>query len=69
MFSYIPATLTSALPGANGQGYGGLAASPGPTMKPFTSTVLITFHPSKGSVLIRTFRMPRLPVPFMVGEL
>ena len=51
------------------KGYGSLAASPGPTMKPFTSTVLITFHPSKGSVLIRTFRMPRLPMPFMVGEL
>ena len=72
-FSYIPTTLTNALPGAQwimdmgtGNGY---AASIGPVMKPFTSTILIIFHPSKGSMLIRTFRMLRLPVPFMAGEL
>ena len=51
------------------KGYGNLAVSVGPIMKPFISTILIIFHPSKGSMLIRTFRMLRLPVPFMVGEL
>ena len=51
------------------KGYVNLAASIGPVMKPFTSTILIIFHPSKGSMLIRTFRMLRLPVPFMAGEL
>ena len=51
------------------KGYENLAASIGPIMKPFASTILIIFHPSKGSALIRTFRMLRLPLPFMVGEL
>ena len=51
------------------KGYGNLAASIGPTMKPFTSTILIIFHPLKDSMLIRTFRMFWLPVPFKVGEL
>ena len=47
------------------KGYGNLAASIGPIVKPFTSTVLIVFH----SVPIRTCRMFRLPMPFMVGKL
>ena len=51
------------------KGYGDLAASIGSTMKPFTSTILIIFHPLKGSMPIRTFRIVRLPVPFMVGKL
>ena len=51
------------------KGYGNLAASIGSTMKSYTSTILIIFHPLKDSVPIRTFRMFRLPVPFMVGKL
>ena len=51
------------------KGYGNLAASIGSTMKPFTSTILIIFHPLKDSMLIKTFRMFWLPVPFKVGEL
>ena len=51
------------------KGYGNLAASIGPIMKPFTSTILIIFHPSEGSMPIRTFRMFRLPVTFVVGKL
>ena len=51
------------------KGYVNLAASIGPIMKLFTNTILIIFHLSKDSMLIRTFRMLRLPVPFMVGEL
>lgn len=51
-----------------GKGYGNLAASIGSAMKPFTGTVLMIFHPLKGSVPIRTFRMFRFPVPFMVGK-
>ena len=51
------------------KGYGNLTASIGPTMKPFTSTILIIFHPLKDSMLIRTFRMFWLPMPFKVGEL
>ena len=51
------------------KGYGNLAARIGPIMKPFTSTILIIFHPLKDSMPIRTFRMFRLPVPFMVGKL
>ena len=47
------------------KGYGNLAASIGPIMKPFTSTILIIM----GFMPIRTFRMFRLPVPFMVGKL
>ena len=38
-------------------------------MKPLTSTSLIIFHPLKGSIPMKTFKMFRLPVPFMVGEL
>ena len=39
-FSYIPTMLTNALPGAKmDKRYGNLAASIGPTMKPFTSTI------------------------------
>ena len=51
------------------KGYGKLAGSTGPIMKPFTITILIIFHPLKGSMPIKTFRMFRLPVPFMVGKL
>ena len=51
------------------KGCGHLAANIGPTMKPFTSTILIIFHPLKDSMLIRTFRMFWLPMPFKVGEL
>ena len=51
------------------KGYGNLAASIGPIMKPFTNTILVIFHPSKGSMLIRTFRILRLPLPFIAGEL
>ena len=51
------------------KGYGNLAASIAPIMKPFTSTILIIFHPLKGSMPIRTFRMFKLPVPFMDEEL
>ena len=51
------------------KGYGNLAASIGPIMKPFTSTILMIFHPLKGSMPIRTFRMFRLLMPFMVGKL
>ena len=52
------------------KGYGNLAASIGPIMKPFTNTIYSNnFHPLKDSVLIRTFRMFRFPVPFKVGEL
>ena len=52
------------------KGYGHLAASIGPVMKPFTSTIYSNnFHPLKDSMLIRTFRMFWLPVPFKVGEL
>ena len=51
------------------KGYGNLAASIGPIVKPFASTILVIFHPLKGSMPIRTFRMLRLPVPFMVGKL
>ena len=50
------------------KGYGNLAASIGPIMKPFTSTILIIFHPLKGSMPIKTFRIFRLPMPFMVGK-
>ena len=50
------------------KGYENLAASIGPTMKPFTSTILIIFHPLKDSMLIRTFRMFWLPLPFKVGS-
>ena len=49
--------------------YGNLAASICPVMKPFTSTIPIIFHPLRGSMPIRTFRMFRLPMPFMVGKL
>ena len=51
------------------KGYRNLAASIGPIMKPFTSTILMIFHPLKDSMLIRTFRMLSLPMPFMVGKL
>ena len=51
------------------KGYRNLATSIGQIMKPFTNTILIIFHPLKDSMLIRTFRMFRLPVPFMVGKL
>ena len=52
------------------KGYGNLAASIGPIMKPFTNTIYSNnFHPLKDSVLIRTFRMFRFPVPFKVVEL
>ena len=51
------------------KGYGNLATSIGPIMKHFTSTILIIFYLSKGSMFIRTFRMFRLPMPFMVGKL
>ena len=51
------------------KGYGNLAASIGPIMKPFTSTFLINFHPLESSMPIRTFRLFRLPMPFMVGKL
>ena len=51
------------------KGHGHLAASIGSTMKPFTSTTLILSHPLKDFMLIRTFRMLWLPVPFKVGEL
>ena len=51
-----------------GNGYGNLAPSIGPIMKPFTSTILIIFHPLKGSMPIKTFRIFRLPMPFMVGK-
>ena len=47
------------------KGYGNLAASIGPIMKPFTSTILIIM----GFMPIRTFRMFRLLMPFMVGKL
>ena len=32
-------------------------------------SILMIFHPLKDSMLIRTFRMFWLPVPFKVGEL
>ena len=51
------------------KGYGNLAASIGPTVKPFTSTILIIFHPLMGSMFIRIFRMFWLPVSFKVGSL
>ena len=69
-FSYIPTTLTNVLPGAQWiRVMGTWQQALAPIMKPFTSTILIIFHPLKGSMPIRTFRMFRLPVPFMVAEL
>jgi len=57
------------------KGYGKLTASIGPIMKLFISTIysnnfsFLKGHPIKDSMLIRTFRMFWLPVPFKVGEL
>ena len=70
-FSYIPTMLTNALPGTHwirdmGTWQQALAQwwSPLPVL-----SILMIFHPLKDSMLIRTFRMLWLPVPFKVGEL
>jgi hypothetical protein len=46
------------------KGYGNLAASVGSTVKSYTSTILIVFNASKGSIFLECFR---LPVPLTVG--
>ena len=61
-FSYIPTMLTNALPGAHGN----MVASTGPVMKSYTSTTLIVFNSSKGSIFLECFR---LPVSLTVGRL
>ena len=48
------------------KGYGHLAASIGSTMKSYTSTTLIVFNSSKGSIFLECFR---LPVSLTVGRL
>ena len=40
------------------KGYGNLAASIGSTVKPYTSTTLIVFNSSKGSISLECFRLP-----------
>ena len=70
-FSYIPTMLTNALPGAQwirdmGTWQQALAQKGSPL--PVLSSLII-FHPLKDSMLIRTFRMFWLPVPFKIGEL
>ena len=57
-FSYIPTMLTNALPWTMDKGYGNLAASIGLTMKSYTSTTLIVFNSSKGSISLECFRLP-----------
>ena len=65
-FSYIPTTLTNALPWTMDKGYGNLAASIGSTMKSYTSSTLIVFNSSKGSIFLECFR---LPVSLTAGRL
>ena len=46
--------------------YENLAASIGSTMKPLTSSILIIFNSSKGSIFLECFKHP---VPLMVWRL
>jgi len=48
------------------KGYGNMVASTGPVMKSYTSTTLIVFNSSKGSIFLEWFR---LLVSLMVGRL